>query len=240
MGALRDDFHMGDGSMPETGICYLCGQIHGASTRDLIASMLPDEPYARRVLLETPSFAVIPSLGPLVDGHVLLCPRSHFRSFAEIPRELHAEHDAVKATVRSLLREVYGRDVHVFEHGTGRASDRTLCTVDHAHTHLVPLPDTAIRHTLSLNEWVPFDGTLGTLASLTSGHEYVAYEEPDGTARVRVAIGGVESQYMRRVVARCLGKVDDWNWRVAPDARAADATWRRCVSSGLRPALGET
>jgi diadenosine tetraphosphate (Ap4A) HIT family hydrolase len=64
--------------------CYFCGQIKGQPERDLIAQMLPESKYVRRVMLESDAFAAIPSLGPLTDGHALLCPKWHVRSFAAL------------------------------------------------------------------------------------------------------------------------------------------------------------
>jgi hypothetical protein len=123
----------------------------------------------------------------------------------------------------------------VFEHGTGQSAGRVLCTVDHAHTHFVPLPATASDPAFDETEWLPFDGTLRTLATLTAGCEYVVYEPPGGTARVRLAASGaVESQHMRKVLAQCLGKGDAWNWRTAPRARVTHATWQRCVASAAK------
>jgi hypothetical protein len=70
-------------AMLKTTECCLCSQIAGEEFNDLIARMLNGEPYVRRVMLESRSFAAIPSLGPLVSGHPLLCPRMHVRSFAD-------------------------------------------------------------------------------------------------------------------------------------------------------------
>lgn len=208
--------------------CCLCSQIEGQHANDLIARMLPDQPYARRVMLESSSFAVIPSLGPLTSGHSLLCTKKHVRSLADVDAELQAEYEQIKARLRAALSEAYSADICLFEHGMAQRGNRVPCTVDHAHVHFVPLPH-AFDATLTAGRaWTEFDGSLATLRLLSAGDEYILYETPDGVCRLLT--GGdrpFESQYMRKSIAERLGRAASWNWRVAPDPRAADEAWRR-------------
>lgn len=208
--------------------CCLCAQIEGRHQHDLIARMLPDQPYARRVLVESESFAVMPSLGALTAGHSLLCPRAHVTSFARLGRALHAEYERTAAMLRARLADLYAGPVHVFEHGTAAAGGRVLCSVDHAHMHFVPLPDPADLAVTLDHGWMVFDGSLATLERLTGGREYILYEGPERVGRLLMApSGGFESQHMRKLIAARLGVPAQWNWRHAPDPSAADAAWRR-------------
>ena len=209
--------------------CSLCGQIAGDPRSDLIAHFLPGTPYIRRVILDTSAFAAVPSLGPLTYGHLLLCPRAHLRSAAALPEAAHAEYEAVKAALIQRLTMTYDASVHIFEHGMAASGERTVCTVDHAHVHLVPLPQRLDALDLTGPEWLEFDGGLDTLAALTCGREYVMYAPPRGRPRLCVGIAGqFESQYMRRVIASALGS-PAWDWRTVPDAESAHRTWQRCV-----------
>jgi diadenosine tetraphosphate (Ap4A) HIT family hydrolase len=204
----------------------------GRPANDLIARLLPGEPYVRRVLLESRGFATVPSLGPLAPGHVLLCPKVHVGSFARLPESDDAECEEAKRRLRALLREAYGCEVHLFEHGTALGG-RPPCTVDHAHLHFVPLPPTFAVRVGDREDWQAFDGSPAGLRRLTQGLEYILYEAPDGAARVRVG-GAVsfESQSMRKAIAIGLGSAALWNWRDRPDARSADETWRRLAALG--------
>ena len=208
--------------------CCLCSQIAGDPRNDLIARLLPDVPYVRRIMHEDAAFAVVPSLGPLVPGHCLLCPKTHIRSFAALDRSGYAAYTAMKATLRERLRECHSGEIHVFEHGMAATGNRVVCTVDHAHMHFVPLPsgfDAGLDHA-----WIPFDGSLDALRELAGGAEYVLYETPAGAAYLlKAKASGIESQHMRRLIAGALGSNSHWNWRTAPDAAAADRTWRNFV-----------
>ncbi len=225
--------------MPSSHDCCLCSQIAGDPHNDLIAKLLPDLPYVRRIMLEDAAFAVMPSLGPLVPGHSLLCPKAHVRSFAALDRHLHGDYAQMKAILRHRLRERHGGEIHLFEHGMASSGDRVVCTVEHAHMHFVPLPagfDAGLG-----DGWIAFDGSLDVLRELSSGVEYVLYESPGlngtsgGAAHLLKPGGrGIESQHMRRLIAGALGAGMHWNWRTAPDAPAADQTWRGFVS-GVAP-----
>lgn len=210
--------------------CYFCGQIAGRPDRDLIAALLPDEKYQRRVMLESEHFAVIPSLGPLTPGHSLLCSKTHAASFAALAPALQAELSQVKRELRQRLRAMYGGVAVIFEHGMAGEGTRIPCTVDHAHMHFVPLAVSLEPELLRLLPWRVFDGSLAALARETRGEEYLLLESDDGACRVATrGAQGFESQFMRRAIAAQVGSAEAWNWRDAPNALATHAAWRRFV-----------
>ncbi len=217
--------------MTEIRGCCLCSQIQGCEENDLIAHLLPGVPYARRIMMESDSFAVLPSLGPLVRGHSLLCPKAHTRSFAHLDSHLHAEYREVKARLEKRLRQIYGCGITLFEHGMAATGDRIPCSVEHAHLHFLPLANAFQAGVQADNEWIEFDGRLEMLSRLAQGREYIFHETPDGVCRIltRADEGFLESQYMRRIIARGLGPSVHWNWREAPNPMAADEAWRQFV-----------
>lgn len=214
--------------------CCLCSQIAGRQSNDLIARLLPDQPYVRRVMLDTPCFAVIPDVAPLASGHCLACPNSHIRSFAHLDAGAYEEFQRVKRAVRSALERLYGTGVHLFEHGMASAGNRIICTVDHAHMHFLPLPDNVHLEAAEQFPWVPFDGSLDGLKQLSRGREYIYYESPNGASWLLPAgDGDFDSQYMRKLFAKCLSRGEKWNWREDPDAISADKLWRSFAVSQL-------
>jgi diadenosine tetraphosphate (Ap4A) HIT family hydrolase len=212
--------------MLEASECCLCAQIEGRAANDLIAGLLSGRPYVRRVMYESAAFALVPSLGPLTPGHSLLCPKMHVRSFAELPARLNEDFAHLMADLKRRLAALYDADVHVFEHGVARGGTRTLCTVDHAHMHLVPLPR-GLGDLSPDGAWSPCDGSLTGLRARARGREYVYYETPTGAGRMRIADTEIESQFMRKVIARRLERPERWDWRADAEAAAADEAWRR-------------
>lgn len=209
--------------------CCICSQIHGDASNDLLARLMADEGYVRRVPFESESFAVIPSVGPLVEGHVLLCPKHHFKSFSQVPLTLEDEFILIKSRVLSSIGKTFGRSIHYFEHGSARAAAQPVCTVEHAHLHVVPteveiwpmIKDAFAWHSLA-------DVRLSELSTITGDLEYLWYETPDGESFVTTAIEGTfESQYMRKVFARALNCEETWNWREFPRVEALSDTYTR-------------
>src|SRR5262249_7419217 len=142
-------------------------------------------------------------------------------------RDLQAEYAGAAQRLAALLGAAYQQPVVFFEHGTARDGARVMCTVDHAHLHMLPLPAAFAPEVLSDPAWVPFDGSVQTLPEVVGAADYLVF----GAARaawVRVAPpSGFESQYLRREIAQALGRAERWNWRTFPDPQAADETWRR-------------
>jgi len=188
--------------------------------------LLKDDVYVRRIPLENDSFAVIPSLGPLVPGHSLLCPKAHLKSMAGIPVSQFPEYRQLKRRLTSILQSVYQAPIHLFEHGCSEANGRVLCSTDHAHLHFVPVNAdvwTVLHEELAWTEI----GTGGRgLSSYVKGSEYLYYESPDSRSYIAVPLSkGFPSQYMRRAFARASGNRGHWNWKETPSPTSAVATY---------------
>lgn len=191
--------------------CCICSQIRRDGEADLLASVLETAPGADEYFLrEWDEFVLFPSIGALVPGHVLLCPRLHARSFAALPESQNVALSTAKGAVRRLLAGVFDVPVHAFEHGNGDAGSRVVCTVDHAHLHFMPAA-VDISEELATYVWTTVDGPLW---DITRGQEYLYYESPDGERWITVSDGTpFPSQYLRCVFARALGLGEVWNWR---------------------------
>jgi len=226
-------------NIPES--CCLCSQIEGDPLGDLIAQLLPDEEYVRRVPVETDNFAVIPSLGALVPGHMLICPKQHIRSFGVLSSELWQEFLWLKDTMASILADRYDAPVHFFEHGSRNIGHKIVCTVDHAHLHCLPgHVDVWPALTEFQWKWVPI-ARLSDIGSVQGKYEYLYYESPQGVAGLCSALSheGFPSQILRRVFAQLLNCEERWNWRVIPAADCADMAFHSLVNSVAHSPLHE-
>jgi len=208
--------------------CCLCSQIHGNAENDVISRLIAEHTYRRRIPMESSHFAVVPDIGPLAPGHSLICPKVHVRSFAQLHHELNAEYHELKAIVSNHLRSSFGAPVHCFEHGSAAHDSRIVCSISHAHVHMLPGHVEVLEVLLSSDarwEAIPLD--LDDLQKRTAGDEYLFYEDPSGHAFIARASGcPFDSQYMRRLFAQRLNKDHDWNWRENLLPHEADRTFR--------------
>jgi ATP adenylyltransferase len=203
--------------------CCICSQIAGDPSNDLLAKTIGTDSYVRRIPIETDHFAVIPSLGPLVPGHVIVCPKQHHRSLSVSPSSHDEEFDRLLYGLKNFLRTAYSLPIHLFEHGMSPDGSRVLCSVDHAHLHLLPT-SVSIVDVLQSYPAIPAPNGLSGLRSVAGKREYIFYEGPRGE---RLVIPGdayqFESQYLRRVFSEAMGNTSEWNWRehMKPDVAIA-------------------
>ena len=211
--------------MQDNKECCLCSQIAGHRENDLISRLLCEDRYIRRVPMETEHFAAIPSLGPLVPGHTLLCPKDHIKNMACVSPLDTDELDSFRRRLSGALGTIFHAPVHLFEHGSSPRSSRVLCTVDHAHLHLVPTNIRVLNHLLRDSHWGRIEPALYGLRRSAPQGEYLYYESPEGDAFLAER-RTFESQYIRRLFAEALGLGAAWNWREHPQADEVDATFR--------------
>lgn len=162
-----------------------------------------------RVILGTPGFRIVPTLGQIAEGHLLIVPLDHVCALADLPLDEIVRLEDLCQYVRSILADTYGECIF-FEHGI-RNERSGGCGIDHAHMHAVPVPlraaPTRLRET--------FQGsTIGRLAEIkieVPDSSYIFFEDCSGSRSV-FTIDCIPSQYMRMLIAESIGK-NDWDWR---------------------------
>ena len=112
----------------DTDNCMICRIAHGKPIRK-------DE----HIIYESKNFFLVPGLGAFYEGYVMLCPKRHIMSFAELNEEEHEEFLQVLDDVRYILKSVYGQEVFAFECGSGRnGGGKHATSIVHAHLHFAP------------------------------------------------------------------------------------------------------
>ncbi len=204
--------------------CDFCGQIAGDSNHNRLLPLLGTN-WSRQPLLAARERAVtMPSVGALVEGHVLVCPCEHARSVAAADDAAVGDVEVLAAETRWRLEQRTTLPVHGFEHGSGDNGLRVACSIEHAHLHLLPA-DVEIRPRLrQLCEWQPIEPGIEPLRAAADGREYLLYEAPDGERWLSPTEVGFPSQLLRQVFAAALGREDEWNWREHPARSRVAAT----------------
>jgi len=205
-------------------MCEICSEIVGDEGLDLIAQMLGGD-YRRRVLAESEAMAVLPSIGPLVLGHVLICPRRHVNRLASLQEEEAEALAVMKVRVCEVLFETYGHRPQFFEHGASADGQNVPCTVSHAHLHAVPVPSIWDDLPQSLR-WETVEPTLASISVQAGNGEYLYYEDQTGRAVIANSQNvPIESQLLRRVIAKAVGNSAEWNWRLFPNVDHLQQTY---------------
>src|ERR1700722_7409348 len=129
-----------DTTRPTVEGCSFCEETTGAQaiSLPLVREFFASSGRSTRTLLETRDFFVVPSLGALIAGHILLLPKAHYYSVGEIPAEKLAEFERLARYARTIVRETYGQ-CSEFEHGCIQGVGKAGACIDHAHLHLIPI-----------------------------------------------------------------------------------------------------
>lgn len=90
-------------------------------------------------LIESDNFRIVPSVGSIVEGWVLLIPKKHYISFSEMDENLIEEANTLSEKVYRLLSEIYDCEIVSFENGANSVKNQIGCGVDYAHIHFVPI-----------------------------------------------------------------------------------------------------
>jgi histidine triad (HIT) family protein len=90
-------------------------------------------PSAR--VLETDHAVAFLDINPVIQGHVLLVPKAHHATLAELPDDLAAETGRLVPRLARAIRQATGADGLNLIVNNGRAAGQT---VDHGHWHLIP------------------------------------------------------------------------------------------------------
>lgn len=217
--------------------CALCGQIAGQDEPNAIQPIMRSRWSRRPVLAESVHAVVMPSIGALTSGHVLVCPKKHVRSVASADAEIRSEVAALAATTEQRLQRKCGLPVHTFEHGSSARGLTVACSVEHAHLHLVPA-DVDIRARLQVVvAWKPAAKCSKQILGGTGGDEYLLYGAPTGERWLATTKIGFASQLLRRVVADALGIGPQWNWRIHPARERMLATTELFLPAPATPAF---
>lgn len=172
------------------------------------------------VLFESDNFVVVPTRGAIVEGWLLVVSKEHVLCMGALARGIHRELCEIVEHTSSVFEQAYGRPT-VFEHGPSKTGLGIGCGVDHAHLHLVPL-DFSLRSATARSlerfraNWVPSAEGLGSLKGLHElGRSYLYLAEP-GASAVHCASDTLPCQFMRRVIAKECGLLEEYDYHTHP------------------------
>jgi ATP adenylyltransferase len=167
-------------------------------------------------ILETRSFVVLPTVGPLVEGWLLIVPKIHVLSFARVARGEFSQLEAVLAKTVALVEEAYG-PVAIFEHGAAASKSRVGCGVDYAHLHVVPTTYNLLFDAQAIApniDWKAVDSLAAIRCVSSDDYWFVQQNYYDRNSYLgRLSSGEPPSQLFRQVIANNLGRPSGYDWK---------------------------
>jgi diadenosine tetraphosphate (Ap4A) HIT family hydrolase len=188
-----------------------CEEISGASDTSF-NRVYDGDPPSRRIL-GTENFELLADMSPLTLGHLLLLPKKHYLSFAQVVRNQADEVADVVGRVSELYAGTFCAPL-VLEHGSTADANHQAC-ITHAHLHLLPvngglLDDILMADGLNYRDLDSFRH-LGEAPWPDSSYFLRYYEDQ---CRVYLSTSLDKRQYLRSVVGKILS-IDDPEWDYA-------------------------
>jgi diadenosine tetraphosphate (Ap4A) HIT family hydrolase len=168
-----------------------------------------------RVLWEGGNFNLLPSIGSLTPGYLLLMPKFHIRSFADLnPADLQSALSIAEAA-RQVISGRFGPTI-LAEHGPGRPGETSAACCDHAHWHLIPCDPHKVSQEYERAAGVP--AALTTIRELSKwgGQPYVFLSPLRHVYWTWPYSDHFSSQFVRRICAKIMGLADYYDWAIFP------------------------
>lgn len=169
----------------------------------------PQRPVYDTVLAESRHFVVLPALGPLVPGHVIIVTREHSLNLLANKPDVLREYESIINRIRRRIP--YDVGLLEAEHGPSDASRGGAC-IDHSHVNLIP-GSGALAHMIPSG--MPLLASAESVVQLPSATApYILLRATGAPANVYDA-KGLPSQFIRQQIARSMDR-DDWDWGAFP------------------------
>lgn len=183
-----------------------------SNNRKVTKNFFSSESY-NQVLFQSENFVVIPSLGSLIEGWLLIVPKEYSLCMGNLSSTLLLELKNLTSFVTAILKSEYGHVVS-FEHGAHLPNNAIGCGVDYAHLHLVPL-DINLKSELTSNnyllDWNEVSGIELTSLYAANNLPYL-YIEKDGQHFI-ASNSNIPSQLFRKIIANFLGMPNQYDWK---------------------------
>lgn len=191
-------------------VCNICEEIAGRSPVDCGRDYEEIVSSQQNVIAKTKNFILLPSVGPLNNSHVMLVPKLHVNSFAELSCEVREEAMHSLAELRLYAADHFGSSLIFFESGAGRYCDHSGGCIVHAHIHGVIKSKEFHQSLVNEIGLEREDGRCFTNADIDYG--YVWYMDAESNSFI-CNHPLLPSQFLRYLYAQCGGNAQMWNWR---------------------------
>jgi len=164
------------------------------------------------LIIESNNFVVVPALGQIIPGYLLLIPKLHISSISQLNHQLRNEMCEVLLKVMKMQSACWSRPI-IFEHGSSPNEMSSGASIEHAHWHLVPgnwnlVPSqsNSVHLILSIDEFFSY---------FYNSETYLLISDFD--MKLHILLNErVPSQYFRRNLAFAMGKPNKWNYLKYP------------------------
>lgn len=189
---------------------------HDASKCLLCKILRKQADNVEHIVYQTNNFYVVPGTGAFFEGYLMIVPKRHVMSFANLPKEELEEFYTVLNDIRTILEGIYHKKVFAFECGSGRTgAGKHETSIVHAHFHLAPTKMPVLKEVQKsgLNPALIQKEDLEKYGE----NPYMLYVDQEDNWFISCNPQEYyPRQHPRQVLAEYMGCYELYNWRVHP------------------------
>lgn len=164
-----------------------------------------------RVLIESDNWVVIPTIGPISEGHLLITTKEHYSCLRNTPIKLLEELYVLLDKVECVYKKMYGTQLIAFEHGNGDLKIGGAC-IEHTHIHVLPCNDDVYLDIMNYDFIIDEVNSMYDVYKDKYKAGYLLYKSPEN--REYLITGEViPSQFFRQIFSKKIGVQSEWDWR---------------------------
>jgi len=171
-----------------------------------------------RPVFESENFLVIPSLGSLVEGWLLIVPKRFHLNFSQLSPSNFSELEILISQLAQRFLPMFNADQFVvFEHGPTLENSVAGCGVDYAHLHWIPTNFDLLE---GVKVFLNLDYTWRVMSELkdikdhnVNDDDYLYLRNQKGQ-HLLTCQEHVPSQTFRKVIAHYLDIPNSYDWKL--------------------------
>lgn len=211
---MKNEQLLSDKMVAQAQLCDFCAEFHGNPENRFHKIYGPS---VSRILLRKAGFIVLPTIGQIFEGSLLILPERHIERIASLNQGQLAD---CMHVLDHAVTEVskYGVPI-VFEHGATSCSQGG-CGIYHAHIHVVPLPSgtkATCEDLMPHSPYEVFPAIHEAYRGLTNINEYLLLRDTTGTVATLCVSPEIKhlvpSQVFRQRLQENFGLKQPWDWR---------------------------
>lgn len=165
--------------------------------------------HENTIIDESKNFIVLPSIGALVDGYLMIVSKKHINSMSELKEKERIEYELLIEKYRNKFKKIYNKFPIIFEHGSPISnSNMKASSIIHAHTHIVNykfIDEKLVIKKLNLKK-------VDNLNYLSRKQNYIMYINQKNIFYISYNFEHI-SQMMRKIIAKELDYENKFDWK---------------------------
>jgi diadenosine tetraphosphate (Ap4A) HIT family hydrolase len=181
-----------------------------------------------RLLFESDHFVVIPSLGPFVEGQVMIVSKKHFMNLRSMKKNVLSDLQSVFEFIKTKTIKSFSNSLLFAEHGAYNLIQKGGACVIHMHIHCIPGYNDGIN-ALKRQLKIIYSG-YDLLELWRIDKPYILVINSIDNKMYIFEAENVPSQMIRKTLLASRGIVTNWNWRANFDYDMINKTINNWIS----------